>query len=317
MADNLVVDSSPHIHSRQTTRAAMWAVIVALVPSGIAGTYLFGVSALWVIVASVISCVVTESVIQKLIGKSMSINDGSAVLTGLLLAYNLSPNVPLWIPVIGGIFAIAIVKQAFGGLGMNIFNPALAARAFLMASWPKEMTSFVTPFAPDAITSATPLMALKEGKVAHFAELGLSYWDMFIGKRGGCIGEVCIAALCIGALYLLWRKIIWWQTPVTFILTVGLLSWIFGGAGVLKGDFLFSILSGGLVLGAFFMATDYVTTPLSKGGQLIFGIGCGIITFVIRAYGGYPEGVSYAILMMNATVPLIDRYIKPRRYGSL
>ncbi|HNX81390.1 MAG TPA: RnfABCDGE type electron transport complex subunit D [Candidatus Omnitrophota bacterium] len=317
MAGNFLVDSSPHIHSRQTTRAAMWSVVLALLPSGIAGIYLFGLGALWITAVSIISCVVTEAVIQKLGGKKISIHDGSAVLTGLLLAYNLSPSVPLWMPVIGGIFAIAIVKQAFGGLGMNIFNPALAARAFLMTSWPKQMTSFVPPFAPDAITSATPLMALKEGHVTRFAELGLSYWDMFIGKRGGCIGEVCIAALCIGALYLLLRKIIWWQTPVTFILTVGLLSWAFGGRVPLRGDFLFSILSGGLVLGAFFMATDYVTTPLSKGGQLVFGFGCGVITFVIRKYGGYPEGVSYAILMMNAAVPLIDRYIKPRRYGTL
>jgi len=315
--DNLRVESSPHLHSRKTTRAAMWAVVVALVPSGIAGAYLFGVDAVLVIAVSIASCVITEAVIQKLTGKKISIHDGSAVLTGLLLAYNLSPTVPLWMPAVGGAFAIAIVKQAFGGLGMNIFNPALAARAFLMASWPKQMTSFTAPFSPDAVTSATPLMILKEGKVSQFAELGLSYWDMFVGKRGGCIGEVCILALCIGIVYLFWRRIIWWQTPLTFILTVGGLSWALGGASPFTGDFLFSILSGGLVLGAFFMATDYVTTPLSKAGQVIFGIGCGLITFVIRKYGGYPEGVSYAILMMNAAVPLIDRYIKPRRYGSL
>ena len=239
------------------------------------------------------------------------------MLTGLLLAFNLSSSVPLWLPVVGGVFAIGIAKQAFGGLGMNIFNPALAARAFLMASWPKQMTSFSLPHSADALTCATPLMAFKEAKVTHLSQLGLSYWDMFIGNRGGCIGEVCIAALCVGALYLLWKKIIWWQTPVSFIVTVGLLSWVFGGAMLFSGDYLFSILAGGLVLGAFFMATDYVTTPLSKGGQLVFGIGCGVLTFVIRKFGGYPEGVSYAILMMNAVVPLIDRFIKPRTYGTL
>jgi len=199
---------------------------------------------------------------------------------------------------------------------MNIFNPALAARAFLMASWPKHMTDFIRPFSVDAVTSATPLMMIDEGKAQNLAELGLNYWDLFLGRRGGCIGEVCILALVVGAAFLLWKKYIWWQTPAGFILSVGFLSWVFAGKGFFRGDFLFSILCGGLVLGAFFMATDYVTTPLTRTGQLVFGIGCGLITFIIRKYGGYPEGVSYSILMMNAVTPIIDRYVKPRIYGT-
>lgn len=295
----------------------MWSVVLALAPSGIAGAIIFGLPAIKVIFLSVASCVLTEALIQKLTGRKITIKDGSAFLTGLLLAYNLSSSVPLWMPVIGGIFAIAICKQAFGGLGMNIFNPALAARAFLMASWPKYMTSFVKPFGgTDAVTQATPLMMLKDANVSSLSQMGLNYWQMFLGERGGCLGEICILALLIGALYLLLRGIIWWQAPAAFILTVGILSWVFNAQQLFKGDFLFALLSGGLILGAFFMATDYVTTPLTRNGQMIFGLGCGLITFVIRKFGGYPEGVSYSILIMNAFVPLIDRHIRPRIYGT-
>ncbi|MBU4346818.1 MAG: RnfABCDGE type electron transport complex subunit D [Candidatus Omnitrophica bacterium] len=315
MPDKLIVSVSPHIHSHESTPKVMWSVFFALIPAGIVGVFIFGLAALKIIIISVLSCLVTEALIQKLTHRRISIGDGSAVLTGLLLAYNLSSNVPFWIPVIGGIFAIAVCKQAFGGLGANIFNPALAARAFLLASWPKHMTGFSKPFSPDAVTSATPLAMLKEGKVADLLQSGLSYMDLFLGKRSGCLGEVCILVLLIGAVYLLWRGYIWWYTPAGFILTLGGLSWIFGVGGFFKGDFLFSILAGGVILGAFFMATDYVTTPITKKGQLIFGIGCGVITFIIRRFGGYPEGISYSILMMNATVPLIDRYVRPRRYG--
>lgn len=320
MADNanlnLFVSASPHIHSRESVPKVMWSVFFALIPSGIAGILIFGLAALKVIIISILSCLLTEAIIQKLRHKNISISDGSAALTGLLLAYNLSSGVPCWIPLLGGIFAIAIVKHTFGGLGANIFNPALAARAFLLASWPKHMTSFVRPFSPDAVTAATPLTILKEGVGRNLADLGLTYWDLFLGRRGGCLGEVCILALLIGAAFLLWKQYIWWHTPAGFILTLAGLSWIFGAPGLFKGDFLFSILSGGLILGAFFMATDYVTTPITKKGQLIFGIGCGAIAFVIRRFGGYPEGVSYSILMMNAAVPLIDRYVRPRRYGA-
>lgn len=316
MQDRLAVSSSPHIHSRESVAKVMWAVFFALMPSGVAGIFIFGFSAFKVIVVSVLSCILTEAIIQKLTHRKITISDGSAALTGLLLAYNLSSTVPLWIPLIGGIFAIAICKQAFGGLGANIFNPALAARAFLLTSWPKHMTAFVRPFSVDGITSATPLMLFKEGKVENFTQAGLSYWDLFLGRRGGCIGEVCVLALLIGAVYLLWKGYIWWHTPAGFIFTLGALSYMFGKQGFFKGDFLFSVLSGGLILGAFFMATDYVTTPLTKKGQFIFGIGCGVIAFVIRRFGGYPEGVSYSILIMNAVTPLIDRYVRPRKYGG-
>lgn len=316
MADKLILDTSPHIHTHELTSKVMWTVFLALVPSGIAGIFIFGIQALKIMVVSILSCLTTEALIQKARHKKITISDGSAALTGLLLAYNLSAQVPFWIPLIGGIFAIAIAKHTFGGLGANIFNPALAGRAFLMASWPKHMTEFIKPFSPDAITSATALTLLKEGKFANLAQIGLSYGDLFLGKRGGCLGEVCILALLLAAGYLLWKGIIWWQTPAGFIMTVGFLSWVFGRQGLFKGDFLFSILSGGLILGAFFMATDYVTSPLTRKGQLVFGVACGIITFVIRRAGGYPEGVSYSILMMNAAVPLIDRYVRPRMYGK-
>lgn len=316
MRDNLKVSSSPHIYCRESTAGIVWSVFLTLIPSGIAGVIIFGLPALKVMLLSLVSCLVTEAVIQKLTRKKITLADGSAALTGLLLAYNLSSNVPFWVPLAGGFFAIAIAKQAFGGIGANIFNPALAARAFLLASWPKQMTAFPAVFKPDAVTSATPLALLKQGKFPDLSSLGLTYWDLFLGRRAGCLGEVCALALLAGAVYLLWKRYIWWQTPLSFIFTLGLLSWIFGKSGFFKGDFLFSILSGGLILAAFFMATDYVTSPLTKKGQLFFGIGCGFLTFIIRRFGGYPEGVSYSILIMNAAVPLLDRYTKPRIYGK-
>ena len=316
MPDKFNLTTSPHIHSQEVTAKVIWSVSLALLPSGIAGIFIFGFPALKIMLISILSCLITEALIQKLARKKITVSDGSAFLTGLLLAYNLSSGVPLWIPLAGGIFAIAICKHAFGGLGANIFNPALAARAFLLASWPRQMTGFLKPFSADAITSATPLMIFRKGKVHDLSGLGLSNLDLFIGNRGGCIGEVCILALLAGAAYLFWKQYIWWQTPMGFVLTLGGLSWAFSTKGFFKGDFLFSILSGGLILGALFMATDYVTTPITKKGQLVFGIGCGLIAFVIRRFGGYPEGVSYSILIMNAVVPLIDRYVRPRRYGA-
>lgn len=315
MLERLSVGISPHIHSGESVRKVMWAVFLALLPSGVAGVIIFGLPALKVIIISISSCLISEFLIQKLRHKKITLYDGSAALTGLLLAYNLSCGVPFWIPLAGGIFAIAIAKHTFGGLGANIFNPALAARAFLLASWPKEMTNFYRPFSLDAISSATPLAMLKEGGMRNLSDLGLSYGDLFLGWRPGCLGEVCVLALILGAAYLLWKGYIWRQAPMGFILSLGALSWIFGQGGLLKGDFLFAILSGGLILGTFFMATDYVTTPITRRGQLVFGIGCGVITFVIRKFGGYPEGVSYSILMMNAATPLIDRWVRPRKYG--
>jgi len=309
--NNLVVSSAPHIEINDHILRRMWVTLLALIPAGIAGVYIFGPRALYVILISILVSIVTEYICQKLQGKKTSILDGSAVITGLLLAYNFPPGVPLWIAAVGSFFAVAIGKQIFGGLGFNIFNPALIGRAFLMASWPKYMTSWMNPrWQVDAITSATPLGILKE-KLAHPLP---SYWDMFIGNHGGCIGEVCVVALLVGGIVLIALKYISWQIPVSFILATGIFSWVFG-QGFFKGDFLFSILAGGIILGAFFMATDYVTAPLTKKGKVIFGIGCGLLTFVIRKWGGYPEGVSYAILMMNAATPMIDRFSRPRKYG--
>jgi Na+-translocating ferredoxin:NAD+ oxidoreductase subunit D len=313
----LEVNAAPHIHSNESAAKTMWAVCLALLPAGCAGVLLFGLPALRIILLSVGSCLATEALLQKWSGKKITLNDGSALLTGILLAYNLSASVPFWIPVAGGVFAIAIAKQAFGGLGMNIFNPALAGRAFLVASWPRLMTSFPAPMSADAVASATPLALLKEGRAQDLASMGLSYMDLLLGKRGGCIGETCAIALLIGTAYLLWKRAIGWHIPASFILSAGILCALFAPAGFAQGDFLFSVLTGGLILGAFFMATDYVTSPLTGKGQLIFGAGCGILTFLIRRFGGYPEGVSYSILIMNAFVPLIDRFIQPKRYGYI
>jgi len=309
---NLIVSVSPHLHKEESVSRIMWIVVASLIPAGIAGVFIFGISAFWVIILGVISALATEVGLQKLTNRKVTILDGSAVLTGLLLAYNLPPEVPFWLPVVGSFFAIAIGKQVFGGLGQNIFNPALVGRVFLMASWPKYMTNFTRPLSPDAVTSATPLMALKEGRVLEH----ISYLDLFLGKRGGCIGEVCILALVLAAAFLLIKGYISLHIPASYILTVGVFAFVFGPKGFFSGDWLFHILSGGLILGAFFMATDYVTSPLTRNGQLVFGIGCGLITAVIRLWGGYPEGVSYAILMMNAATPIIDRYTKNRVYGT-
>lgn len=312
MENNLLVSGSPHIHKQESVSRIMWAVVISVIPAGIAGVIIFGLDALWVTLVAVAAAVLTELVLGMLTKKKITIFDGTAVITGILLAYNLPPNVPLWLPVIGAIFSIAIGKQVFGGLGQNLFNPALVGRVFLMASWPKYMITFAKPFSLDAVTAATPLAALKEGKLLE----QISYLDLFLGKRGGCIGEVCILALLIGAAFLLIRGYITWHIPVTYIFTTAFLTYVFGGAQIFSGDWLFGVLNGGLILGAFFMATDYVATPLTAKGQLIFGVGCGLITAVIRLWGGYPEGVSYAILMMNAATPFIDRYTKNRIYGT-
>jgi len=312
MRNNFIVSGSPHIHKQESVSRIMWTVVLSTIPAGIAGVIIFGLGALWVTLAAVIAAVLTEAVFEIWTKKKITVLDGSAVITGILLAYNLPSNVPLWLPIIGSVFSIAIGKQVFGGLGQNIFNPALVGRVFLMASWPKYMTTFVKPFSYDAVTSATPLAALKEGKILEH----ISYLDLFLGKRGGCIGEVCILALLIGAAILLYKGYISWHIPVTYILTTALLTYVFGAKQLFHGDWLFHILSGGLILGAFFMATDYVATPLTAKGQIIFGAGCGLLTAIIRLWGGYPEGVSYAILMMNAATPFIDRYTKNRIYGT-
>ncbi|MFH1407366.1 MAG: RnfABCDGE type electron transport complex subunit D [Candidatus Omnitrophota bacterium] len=312
MEPKLIISAAPHVRDKHSVKTIMWSVILALLPSGFAGIFIFGPRALWVILTCIATAVLTEAVIEKLTRRKITISDGSALITGILLAYNLPSNIPLWAAAAGTFFAIAIVKQAFGGLGHNIFNPALAGRVFLQVAYPRIMSSWPKPFSVDAITGATAL----EIKKLNFTDPLPSYWDLFIGNRGGCIGEVCIIALLLGAAYLFYKKYIYWQTPVAFIGTVAIISWIFAGpSGLFKGDVLFQLLTGGLVLGAFFMATDYVTSPVTKKGMLIFGFGCGLITSIIRLWAGYPEGVSYSILMMNITVPLLDRWTKPRVFG--
>ncbi len=327
--DNLVVSAPPHIRSKDSSAKIMWNVIFSLVPSGIAGIFIFGLEALKVIILCIFFAVLTEAIFLKLRHRNLNILlDGSAVLTGLLLGYCLPSNVPFWIPVVGSFVGIALGKQLFGGLGQNIFNPALVGRAFLQISWPVFMTTWTNPrwMKVEAISSATPLLdaissatplALKKIESHYpfiYSKLP-NYWNLFLGNHKGCIGEVCIFALLLGALFLLFKKIISWHTPFSFIWTLGILSWIFSGRIPFSGDTLFYILSGGLILGAFFMATDYVTSPLTNKGKLIFGFGCGLLTFIIRLRGSYPEGVCYAILFMDAAVPIIDRFTKTRKLG--
>jgi len=309
MSDRMfTVSSSPHIRSNDTVQGIMRDVVIALLPATIAGIYFFKMQGLLVILASVLSCVGAEALWQKLTHRKVTIFDLSAVITGLLLAFNLPAHVPLWLPVVGGFIAIIVVKQFFGGLGQNIVNPALAARAVLLASWPVHMTNWTV----DGVSSATPLGVLKEGGTAV---AGLM--DVFIGNTGGCIGETSAIALLIGGAYLLYRRIISWHIPVSYIGTVFVLTTVIGRNGFMTGDGLFEILAGGLMIGAFFMATDYTTSPMSKKGHLVFGIGCGVLTALIRIFGGYSEGVSYSILIMNLFVPLIDRYTAPKVFGEV
>jgi len=306
---NFTVSSSPHIRAKHSTASIMQNVIIALLPALAVAGYVFGVWALALVAICVIASVVTEAVIQKLLKKPVTINDWSAVVTGVLLAFNLPVNAPWWIAVIGSVFAIAIVKQCFGGLGQNFINPALAARAFLLASWPGHMTS--TAYIPisDAVTTATPLALLKTGDPALIATMP-STFDLFTGLNvTGCIGEISALALLIGGLYLIYKGIISWRIPTIYIVTVGIFALLVGQ------DPLVHIFSGGLMLGAFFMATDYASSPVSVKGQIAFAVGCGVLTMIIRLYGGYPEGVSYAILLMNVATPLIERYTKDRIYG--
>lgn len=317
MEESLIVSVGPHIKDASSTKKIMWAVTLSLVPAGAAGVFIFGLNALYVTVVAMIAAVASEAAVLALRRQDIrAVFDGSALLTGLLLAYNLPPQVPLWIPAAGSVFAILIGKQVFGGLGHNIFNPALAGRAFLMISWPVYMTTWQNPrWAADAVTGATPLALYKTGQCALVQNI--SMMDLFLGNRGGCIGEVCVAALLLGAAYLFIKRYITWHIPITYIATVAVLSWAFVGCrGFFKGEWLFFIMSGGLILGAFFMATDYVTSPLTAKGKIIFGVGCGVLTVIIRRFAGYPEGVSYAILIMNAVTPIIDRYTFPKWFGQ-
>lgn len=372
MENQLYVSSSPHVMAKDTVQKIMIDVVISLIPAIIASIYFFGFRAGWIILITVAACLVTEWVIQVLLKKPVTIADGSAVVTGILLAFNLPAEIPWWLPVIGSVFAIGIGKHCFGGLGYNPMNPALLGRAFLLASWPTHMTIFKTiPQTPgatlsgiSAITGATPLNVMKQaqavlkaqGKREYFENLIQTASDstvvqqaqfalskitiypiekvneareaiqqlsdatsnFFFGNIGGCLGETSVLALLIGAAYLLYKKHIGLKIPLVYIGTVAGLAWIFGGAdGLFTGDWLFHILTGGLILGAFYMATDMVTSPVTYWGQIIFAFGCGVITVIIRLVGGYPEGVSYSILLMNLTVPLLNRYTRPRIFGEV
>jgi len=307
-----LVSSSPHIRSGETTQKIMLDVIIALMPALLAGVFYFGLNALTLTAVAVAFAVATEAVMQKILGKPVTVNDLSAVVTGILIAFNVPVTLPLWMVAVGSIFAIAIAKQCFGGLGYNFINPALAARAMLLASWPVRKTGWVATGA-DAVSTATPLAILKGGEAAGQALPGL--WDMFIGNIGGCIGETSVLALIIGGAYLLYRRVISYRIPLVYIATVAVLSFLFGGFDA--DTMIYNILAGGLFLGAIFMATDYSTSPMSPKGQIIFAIGCGFLTSLIRFYGGYPEGVSYSILIMNVATPLIDKYTMPRKFGEV
>jgi len=320
----LILSVSPHIKSEETTARIMWSVSASLLPAVLMGAYYFGSAAVITVALCLASSVLAEYLYLRGMKKQNTIVDGSAFLTGLLLGLNLPPSVPFYIPVVGSFTAIIITKQLFGGLGYNIFNPALIGRAFLLISFPKLMTVWSAPVPVfmkiDALTTATPLGILKEEGESRLIELFGDkvhlYMQLLLGNHAGCIGETSGIALLIGAAFLFYRKYITWHIPLSFIGTAAAIAWIFGGReGLFTGDPLLHILSGGMVLGAFFMATDYVTSPSVKNGQILFGIGCGFLTMLIRLKGGYPEGVMFSILIMNAFAPLIDRGFKSKIFG--
>ena len=311
---NFVVSGTPHVRSKESIQSIMRDVIIALIPATAMGIYFFGIPALILIAVSIVASVFFEWLYQKLLKKPVTISDLSAVVTGLLLAMNLPASAPIWVPIVGAAFAIIFAKQLFGGLGQNFINPALAGRAFLLASYPTEMTSWTAPVGfsgADAAAVATPLATLKTGAMPD-----ASLTDVILGTNiGGCIGETCAVALIIGGIYLLVKHVISWRIPVLYILTVFVLTAAIGRKGLRVP--VYEIFTGGLMLGAFFMATDYASSPVTPKGQIIFAIGCGVITTLIRIFGGYPEGVSYSILIMNLAVPLIERFTEPKIFGAL
>lgn len=372
MKDKFTVSPAPHLHDRTSIPNVMWNVVIALLPALVFAVYYWGWRSLWLTLLGALSAVLTEALIQKLRKVPVTIYDGSAFLTGMLLSYNISANSPWWLPVLGAAFAIAVGKQVFGGLGNNPVNPALLGRAFLLASWPSLMTSgdnwiktlprpfsqasingisnldlihqnlqTVAPKAYDLVTSATPLKVAQTLRDSSFVNtitssdslnsvisnnIFTSLFDLgtlqqlFWGNVGGCIGEVSVFALLLGAAYLLWKNIIEWRVPLFYIGTVFVLTFFLGG---IKGTGyslmlpFFHIFAGGLMLGAFFMATDYTTSPLTKKGRVIYAVGCGLMTVIIRLWGGYPEGVSYSILFMNVMTPLIDKITMPKAFGRI
>jgi len=318
--NKLIVSPAPHVHSGDSVSNKMTGVFIALIPAYLAGLYFFGLGALIISVTAVLSCVIFEYLIQRFILKgSITITDGSAALTGILLAFNLPSNLPVWEVVLGSFVAIGIGKMSFGGLGNNPFNPALVARVFLLLSFPAQMTSWPKPIPwntsyLDAVTAATPLANLK-GQISEVP----GTLSLFLGNVGGSLGEVSALALLIGFAYLLIRKIITWHIPVSIFVTVAVFTGIlhYANPDAYIGTPVFHLLTGGLMLGAIYMATDYVTSPMTSRGMLIFGAGIGIITVIIRVFGAYPEGVSFAILIMNAFTPLINKYVKPKRFGEV
>jgi len=353
--DLRLIEPAPQIHHPDSTERIMWAVVVSLVPAGAWGVYVFGARVIAVLAVSIISSMAAEFVMAKLMGKENTLYDGSAFLTGVLIGFNLPPGIPYFVPIMASLFAVIIVKWTFGGLGTNWMNPALAGRVFVFFSWTGHMTNWTMPRtmnAVDSVSGASVLGFIKTGLIDYqgapkgpmqylnskgypqsstdasvtewlrgvFGDgVGGGYWDLFIGNVPGCIGEISALLLLLGAAYLFYRKIITWETPVSYLVVFSLLVWIFGGlpfnAGFFRGNILFHLFSGGLMLGAFFMATDMVTSPLTRRGMLIFGAGAGFLTFLIRVYGSFPEGVSLAIILMNIFVPMINRYTQEQRFG--
>lgn len=320
--NTLTISGSPHIHSGLSVKKIMWSVVFAMIPALLVSIYYFGLGAIKVTVFAVAACLLFEFLVNKfLLKKENSISDGSAVITGILLAFNVPSNLPVWMIIVGAFVAIVIAKMSFGGLGNNPFNPALVARIFMLISFPVDMTSWPKPnpiaslSTLDAITGPTPLGILKEG--GNLSEVP-AYIDMFIGNMGGSLGEVSALALLLGAIYLLFKKIITWHIPVAFIGSAALFSGIlYMVDSTTYVDPIFHLLTGGMILGAFYMATDMVTCPMTPKGQIIFGLGCGIMTILIRVFGSFPEGVSFAILIMNGFTPLINKMLKPKRFGEV
>ena len=319
----LIATSNPHIRSNETTQTIMRDVIVAMLPALVFACVRFGARALALTAVSVVACVFWEWLYRKLMKKHQTVGDLSAAVTGMLLAFVSPVTMPYWMAVVGAFFAIIIVKQLFGGIGKNFVNPALAGRAFLVGSYAGVMTTWIDPAAgkaplmgsvADIVTAATPMAYLKVGDMAGLAEK-YEVMDLFIGNCGGSMGEVSALALLVGGAYLIYRKVIGWQIPVAYIGTVAVLSFLFPKTGSGIEFMLYSVFGGGLFLGAIFMATDYVTSPVTKKGQLVFGIGCGLFTVLIRYFGSYNEGVCYSIMVMNLLVPMIDKWTKPARFG--
>ena len=313
----LTVSASPHFRDIDTSAKIMGNVTIALVPAILGSIYFFGYRAGVVILACAASALLFDVLMLNIRSKIVSTADiNAALVTGVLLAFCVPPALPWWMGVVGSFVAIVLAKHCFGGLGCNIFNPALAGRIFLMSAYPVAMTTWTQPIRGalqvDAATYATPLGIVKEKLALDIP----SYVDLLVGNIGGCIGETSALLLLVGAAYLLYKKIIKLYIPLSFMLSMGVFAWIFGGDKAFSGDFTLHILAGGAILGAFYMATDMVTSPMTPKGQIIFGAGCGIITSIIRLWGGYPEGVSYSIFLMNICAPLIDRHIKPRKFGE-